>query len=126
MAWYHRRLCLDKININLQEELNWLDLIGVENQKNYQIWQHRKIIVERTGDYSHEKIFLNQVFEDEPKNFHAWCHRIWIVRRFGIYEGEIDFVESILKEVILNKSRMLETILLGIIGFSYLIRLIEI
>jgi protein farnesyltransferase/geranylgeranyltransferase type-1 subunit alpha len=101
MAWYHRRLCIDQLEgIDLNKELEWLDSIGVDNQKNYQIWQHRKMIVEKTGNHTHEKPLLNEVFEDEPKNFHAWCHRIWVVRRSKLFEGEFDFVESMLDEVI--------------------------
>jgi protein farnesyltransferase/geranylgeranyltransferase type-1 subunit alpha len=105
MAWYHRRLCLDNIpELDLIEELEWLDSITVENQKNYQIWHHRKVIIEKLNDPSHEKPLLEEVFADEPKNFHAWCHRIWVVRRFNLYEGELEFIENKLKEDIRNNS----------------------
>jgi protein farnesyltransferase/geranylgeranyltransferase type-1 subunit alpha len=101
MAWYHRRLCLDNLkDIDLQVELDWLDKIGVENQKNYQIWHHRKVVMEKANDPSHEKPLLKLVFEEEPKNFHAWCHRIWVVRRFNLFDGEYEFVENMLEEVI--------------------------
>lgn len=99
MAWYHRRQCLDNLNINLNSELIWLDEIGVINQKNYQIWHHRKVIIEMLNDPSHEKPFLERVFEEEPKNFHAWCHRIWVVRRFKIFEGELEYIEKMLLKV---------------------------
>lgn len=100
MAWYHRRLCIDSIpEISLDAELEWLDSIAIENQKNYQIWHHRKVIIEKKEDPSHEIKILNEIFSEEPKNFHAWCHRIWVVRRFNLYEGEMDYVENMLKEV---------------------------
>lgn len=102
MAWYHRRLCIDNLKeIDSNEELNWLDSITVENQKNYQIWHHRKVLIEKLNNPNHEIELLNRVFDDEPKNFHAWCHRIWVVRRFNLYEGELDYVEEKLNEVII-------------------------
>lgn len=100
MAWYHRRLCLDTLNeLDFKQELEWLDSITLDNQKNYQIWHHRKVILEKLSDPSHEKKMLNEVFKDEPKNFHAWCHRIWVVSRFNLFEGEMDYAESLLEEV---------------------------
>jgi protein farnesyltransferase/geranylgeranyltransferase type-1 subunit alpha len=105
MAWYHRRLCLDNLKeLDIKEELNWLDSIALENQKNYQIWHHRKVIIEKLNDPSHEKKVLNEIFADEPKNFHGWCHRIWVVRRFNLIEGEFEFVDKLLKEDVRNNS----------------------
>jgi protein farnesyltransferase/geranylgeranyltransferase type-1 subunit alpha len=104
MAWYHRRKCVEALNIDLEEEMDWLDSIAKENQKNYQIWQHRKILIEKTQDSSREKKMLDSIFDDEPKNFHAWCHRIWVVRRFDLYEGEYEFVNYMLDQDIRNNS----------------------
>jgi protein farnesyltransferase/geranylgeranyltransferase type-1 subunit alpha len=104
MAWYHRRLCIDRLSMNLEDELDWLDSIALENQKNYQIWQHRKMIIEKKQDYSKEMKMLSEIFEDEPKNFHAWCHRIWVVRRFNLFNGEFEFVEYMLDQDIRNNS----------------------
>jgi protein farnesyltransferase/geranylgeranyltransferase type-1 subunit alpha len=102
MAWYHRRQCIDLLKVDLKKELDWLDEIGVINQKNYQIWHHRKVVIEKLNDPSHEKAFLDRVFDEEPKNFHAWCHRIWVVRRFNLFEGEINYIENMLKSVSLS------------------------
>jgi protein farnesyltransferase/geranylgeranyltransferase type-1 subunit alpha len=105
MAWYHRRVCLDNIKeLDFKEELKWVDSITVDNQKNYQIWHHRKVLIEKLNDPSHEKPLLDLIFDDEPKNFHAWCHRIWVVRRFNLYEGEYEFIEKKLQEDIRNNS----------------------
>ena len=54
MEWYIRRLCIDKIKeINLNNELLLLDSIMVLNQKNYQIWNHRKVIIDKLNDCSY-------------------------------------------------------------------------
>ena len=99
MAWYHRRICIDKLELNLENELIFLDSIMEENQKNYQIWHHRKVIVEKSQIFNKEKDILNLIFENEPKNFHAWCHRIWVVRRFNITENELEWVDEMINKV---------------------------
>jgi len=105
VAWVLRRECLDKVKeIDPYQELLWLDDIMVENQKNYQIWHHRKLLIEKINDCSHEKIVLDSVFQYEPKNFHAWTHRIWMIRRFNNVEGEFDFIDKMLKNDIKNNS----------------------
>jgi protein farnesyltransferase/geranylgeranyltransferase type-1 subunit alpha len=104
MAWYHRRQCIDVLNLDLNEELDWLDSIAKDNQKNYQIWQHRKLIIEKKADASREKTMMAEIFEDEPKNFHAWCHRIWVVRRFDLFDGEYEFVDYMLDQDVRNNS----------------------
>jgi protein farnesyltransferase/geranylgeranyltransferase type-1 subunit alpha len=50
-------------------------LLGEENPKNYQIWYHRKWVVEKVGDYSQELAFTASSIEDDSKNYHAWAHR---------------------------------------------------
>ena len=105
VAWVLRRECLDKVKeIDPYQELNWLDDLMVDNQKNYQIWHHRKLLIEKMNDVSHEKTVLDNVFNFEPKNFHAWSHRIWMIRRFNNVEGEFDFIDKMLKNDIKNNS----------------------
>lgn len=105
MGWYIRRLCIDNVStIDLKNELEWLDSIMVENQKNYQIWMHRKIIIDKLNDGTHERNILNLIFEEDSKNFHAWTHKIWVIRRFDDIEGEFDIIEKMLKDDIKNNS----------------------
>jgi len=104
-AWVLRRECLDKIKeIDPKAELNWLDSIIIVNQKNYQIWHHRKLLIEKMNDASQEKNILAKVFESEPKNFHAWTHRIWMIRRFNNTENEFEFIDKMLKKDVKNNS----------------------
>ena len=54
MEWYIRRLCINKIKeIKINNELFWLDSIMVLTQKNYQIWNHRKVIIDKLNNCSH-------------------------------------------------------------------------
>ena len=105
MAWVVRRKCLDELkDLDNYDELEWLNSLMLSNQKNYQIWHHRKLLLDKMNDASEEKEMLSQIFQQEPKNFHAWTHRIWLVRRFNCTEGELDFVERMLKDDIYNNS----------------------
>ena len=96
MAWYIRRKCIDDLDLDILKELQWVDSITEQHQKNYQIWHHRKFLTEKILNYSNEIAITNKVFETEPKNYHAWCHRIWVTRRFELYNDEIEFSKKMI------------------------------
>ena len=52
-----------------------MDTFAQENPKNYQIWYHRRAIVEEHGDAAGELEFCAKVFATDAKNYHAWAHR---------------------------------------------------
>jgi len=105
IAWVIRRECIDQISdINFDLEIKWLDKIMIKTSKCYQIWHHRKVLIDKYNDCSHEKNILKNVYDSDTKNFHAWTHRIWMIRRFNNTEGEIEFIENCLKEDIKNNS----------------------
>jgi hypothetical protein len=52
-----------------------MDSFADDNPKNYQIWFHRRSIVERSGNPDRELGFTAAVFEVDSKNYHAWSHR---------------------------------------------------
>jgi len=104
MAWYIRRKCIEFLKIDYNTELEWLNEIGIENQKNYQIWHHRKIILELSNIGKYEKEYLFNVFKVDSKNYHAWCHRIWAVRRFNLFDGEDEFIKVMLDDDCRNNS----------------------
>lgn len=52
-----------------------MDDFAAENPKNYQIWHHRRAVVELLGDGSRELAFSETVFDTDAKNYHAWAHR---------------------------------------------------
>lgn len=101
-----------------------MDTFADENPKNYQIWQHRRVIVAMIGDGSREKEFCEKIFEEDAKNYHAWAHRQvlrgidgwwfvsyaflshrqWAVQTFNLWDGEIEFVDKCLEEDVRNNS----------------------
>lgn len=52
-----------------------MDNFAEDNPKNYQIWHHRRAVVEELNDGSRELEFCENVFEVDAKNYHAWAHR---------------------------------------------------
>jgi len=107
-AWFYRRKCLSELKMSLEEEMEWLrSNFALDLQKNYQIWHHRRCIVELLGadnDFEAEMDFLAQIFAEESKNYHAWSYRIWLVERFTLYEGELEYAESLLDDDVCNNS----------------------
>ena len=73
-------------------------------QKNYQIWHHRRCVIEKQNDCSKEKDFLVKVFEEEDKNYHAWSYRIWLVQHFDLYDGEIEYIDEMIQDNPFNNS----------------------
>ena len=71
------------LNKDLNEEMDFIEKIIVYNQpKNYQVWHHRKVIVEWLQEASKEKYLTETVLAKDAKNYHAWQHRQWIIKTF--------------------------------------------
>lgn len=102
MGWLIRRECIDELD--LKENYPWLDNQTKLNQKCYQIWNHRKLLVEKYKNWENEIEVMNDIFNEESKNYHAWCHRIWITRRFNLYVQEFSFVNKMIKSDARNNS----------------------
>jgi protein farnesyltransferase/geranylgeranyltransferase type-1 subunit alpha len=45
-AWAHRRKCIDELSIPLVKEIAYINSVGIELEKNFQIWHHRRCIME--------------------------------------------------------------------------------
>jgi protein farnesyltransferase/geranylgeranyltransferase type-1 subunit alpha len=112
-AWSYRRKLLHALKKDLKDELNFCNSIGVQMQKNYQIWHHRRCIFEmyarqvarqvakEQGEeevdfaamandptlkemFQAEYEFLDIIFKYDAKNYHAWSHKYWLVERFSL------------------------------------------
>ncbi|KDN52916.1 protein prenylyltransferase [Tilletiaria anomala UBC 951] len=96
----------------LAQELDFMDVLAKENMKNYQVWQHRKVVVAElskcvavshathTADAqpstaaqaeeeewkqaaARELYFVAQTLSQDAKNYHTWAYRQWVLCHFG-------------------------------------------
>ncbi|TKA77603.1 hypothetical protein B0A55_03123 [Friedmanniomyces simplex] len=104
-VWLYRAQCLFALNSDLHEELEWLNETALAHQKNYQIWHHRNLVVDKLGECGGETEFVARMFEKDAKNYHVWSYRQWLVKRFDLWEaGELEFTERMLGEDVRNNS----------------------
>ena len=85
-AWSYRRrilfsMMMEKENL-IHEETKFASEMGRDSPKNYQIWYHRKCLVDLTKKYQDEVDYTTEILLDEPKNYHAWAHRQYVLKKF--------------------------------------------
>lgn len=116
-CWHFRRRCLvalctptdgdaqATIDVErIDNDLEFADKLGGSNPKNYQLWYHRRALLELRfkGD---EKIqvaqkelsYVDKILDDDNKNYHAWSHRQWIIRTINqpqLWSAEIEYSHS--------------------------------
>ncbi len=96
MSRHFRRKVLASLNADLYDELEFTKQHALESPKNYQIWHHRREIVDRLNDSALELAFVAEALTDDQKNYHAWSYRQWVVKRFNLWGDEIAFVDEML------------------------------
>jgi protein farnesyltransferase/geranylgeranyltransferase type-1 subunit alpha len=98
----------------IEEEIIFMDKFSTENPKNYQIWYHRRALVEIMITYdmynnndsikfiiNKELDFCELVCDTDNKNYHSWAHRQWILKTFNYWDNEIQYINK----MIINDSR---------------------
>jgi protein farnesyltransferase/geranylgeranyltransferase type-1 subunit alpha len=104
-VWLYRARVLFALNSDLRQELEWLNETALDHQKNYQIWHHRMLVVDKLDDCEGEGEFVERMFEKDAKNYHVWSYRQWLVKRFGLWEkGELEFTEKLIERDVRNNS----------------------
>lgn len=105
-GWNYRWCCLLAMGSDLIEELGYLNGLSEKFPKNYQIWQHRRLVVGKLGaSYSQPEIEVTaKVLENDCKNYHAWSHRQWVVRTFGLWDAALDFCTELIRQDVRNNS----------------------
>ncbi|OQS07173.1 farnesyltransferase/geranylgeranyltransferase type-1 subunit alpha-like [Thraustotheca clavata] len=103
-AWVFRRKILKALGSNLADELDFTMDKALENPKNYQVWHHRREIVDLHNDCGLELPFIAQALQDDSKNYHCWSYRQWVVQRFNLWDGELAFVEQMIAHDMRNNS----------------------
>lgn len=111
-AWSFRRKILFALKAHLEEEMQFIDDFTAETPKNYQLWQHRQVILERLSsphfaltDLRATRLILTG---QDAKNIHCWQYRQWLIGFFGllneVLEEEYQFVDELLAVDVYNNS----------------------
>lgn len=103
-VWQYRREILKGLNKDLHEELNFIQKVILKQSKNYQVWHHRKVLIEWLKDPAKEKFLTEAVLAKDAKNYHAWQHRQWVIKTFNLYEGELEYIDTLLADDVRNNS----------------------
>ncbi|XP_043254832.1 protein farnesyltransferase/geranylgeranyltransferase type-1 subunit alpha-like isoform X1 [Colletes gigas] len=103
-VWQYRREILKVLGKDLRIELQYVNRMINRCSKNFQIWYHRKVIVEWLQDASDELEFTRNCLKLDAKNYHVWQYRQWCIQTFDLYSEELDYVEHLLEIDVRNNS----------------------
>lgn len=114
-TWYYRLNIVKAIDRDLFTELDWCETIALENEKNYQIWNYRLLIIEeimkkpelaKKFNYKREYPIINAMLLEDLKNHHVWSYKKWLVERFDLQNApeELDFVNLVIDYDLRNNS----------------------
>lgn len=101
----------------LSEELEWCSQVALENEKNYQIWHYREMIIKlmietlyggdrSQFDFSKEYDIVTEMLDNDEKNYHVWSYKRWIVQYFNLFhnERELEYTEKLISIDVRNNS----------------------
>jgi protein farnesyltransferase/geranylgeranyltransferase type-1 subunit alpha len=121
-VWLYRASTLFSLKFVLEDELAWVNDVALSNQKNYQIWHHRQLLIDNlypsiSSDRSKilelarsEIKFLAQMFAEDSKNYHVWSYRQYLVRKLDLFPSqcedpsELSAIEKLIDEDVRNNS----------------------
>lgn len=104
-AWYLRKVCLEKFNFSAKDDLAFTTKIFLDgNQKNYQIWEHRRFLIHKINSPEGEIEFIDSLLAQDNKNIHAWGYRKWLVEKFNLFEQDRKNINKFFEEDIRNNS----------------------
>ncbi|XP_016132965.1 protein farnesyltransferase/geranylgeranyltransferase type-1 subunit alpha-like [Sinocyclocheilus grahami] len=84
--------------------MKYITAIIEDQPKNYQVWNHRRMVVEWLNDPAEELQFVAEILSQDAKNYHAWQHRQWVIQEYKLWNGELEYVEELLEEDVRNNS----------------------
>ncbi|KAK2629990.1 hypothetical protein QTJ16_000810 [Diplocarpon rosae] len=116
-VWLYRASTLFALDCPVAEELEWVNTVALENQKNYQIWHHRQLLM----DHLYPKIaadagavreladsevsFMTRMLDADSKNYHVWSYRQYLVRKMNLFnQRELESIETLLRRDVRNNS----------------------
>jgi protein farnesyltransferase/geranylgeranyltransferase type-1 subunit alpha len=83
----------------LEDELEDLQLVLIDEPKNYHAWQYRQWLIRKFGSWKTEWILTEEMLKADPWNNSAWNHRIFLINNDeGVdLNMEIPFLERFIR-----------------------------
>jgi len=125
-VWEFRRCVLGHLasRAKWMHELEFMQEINHMNTKNYQLWNHRRAVIQmlfpQPGQEQQqprlamdtlelytledEFAYLAGVLAEDSKHYHCWAHRQWLVGAYERWRGEMDFTTGLLQSDVYNNS----------------------
>ncbi len=116
-VWLYRASTLFALDSPIEAELSWMNDVALSNQKNYQIWHHRQLLIDHLytkissdpaeieGLAESEIAFMTQMFAEDSKNYHVWSYRQYLVRKLNLFnKKELESIETLLRVDVRNNS----------------------
>lgn len=106
----YRYQTLLAIKTPLDEELELMDELAEKYLKNYQVWHHRRLLLQRgalTKSPAAELAFVARGLAHDAKNYHTWAYRQWVLAYFNqdaLWTGELRYIENMLEDDVRNNS----------------------
>jgi len=106
-VWQYRREILDALKrdeYDFEDELKFVRELAIDNPKCFQLWHHRRVVIDKIGELRDELQAVEDILTDDNKNYHAWAYRHWLVERFALWQSEIRFADKMIKIDVRNNS----------------------
>lgn len=116
-VWLFRFKIISTLKLSVPDEIDWLNHVALGNLKNYQIWNHRQILM----DYYYPLIedddaatralarsetqFISRILADDAKNYHVWSYRQYLVGQLFMWtRSELLSTQNFIEEDVRNNS----------------------
>ena len=116
-VWLYRFSIVSALGLPFDEEIAWLNEVSLEHLKNYQIWHHRRLLIdhyyptlsdnpEEVAQLARsERRFIATMLAEDAKNYHVWSYRQYLVPKLGMFgDEELQSTEALIKEDVRNNS----------------------
>lgn len=108
LVWIYRFDLVKGLKKLVIDELEWCEQVALDNEKNYQIWNYRQLLIEHATtegefDAKRELPLIGAMLDADAKNHHVWLYRWWLVRRFQLNTPEeIEWVLTMISHDLRN------------------------
>ncbi|EWG42793.1 protein farnesyltransferase/geranylgeranyltransferase type I alpha subunit [Fusarium verticillioides 7600] len=116
-VWLYRFKIISECKLSIPDEITWLNEVALSNLKNYQIWNHRQLLM----DYYYPLIeedtatvrqlarsetqFITKMLESDAKNYHVWSYRQYLVSKLSMWTmSELLSTQNHIEEDVRNNS----------------------